>query len=43
MQWHTTKIPRNIFKKPELALEEEEVPPLWVVREEATAGEGEAV
>jgi hypothetical protein len=38
-----TKIPQNIFKKPELALEEEETPPLWVVREEATARRGEVV
>jgi hypothetical protein len=35
------KIPRNIFKKPELELEEEEAPPLWVVRVGAIAGGGE--
>jgi hypothetical protein len=32
------KIPWNIFKKPELVLEEEAAPPLWVVRDEATTG-----
>jgi hypothetical protein len=30
------KIPQNIFKKPELELEEEEAPPLRVVRVGAT-------
>jgi hypothetical protein len=38
-----TKISQNIFKKPELVLEEEEAPPLRVVREGATTREGEAV
>jgi hypothetical protein len=37
------KIPQNIFKIPKLALEEDEAPPLWVVREGVTAGEEEAV
>jgi hypothetical protein len=32
------KIPLNIFKKPELALEVEEAPPLRVVRVGATSG-----
>jgi hypothetical protein len=36
-----TKIPQNIFKKPELELEEEEAPPLQVVRVGATARGGE--
>jgi hypothetical protein len=33
----------NIFKKPEFELEEEEAPPLWVVRVGATVGGGEEV
>jgi hypothetical protein len=37
------KIPQNIFKKPELELEEEEAPPLRVMRVGATAGGGEEV
>jgi hypothetical protein len=37
------KIPQNIFKKLELALEEKEAPPLWVEREGAIVGGGEAV
>jgi hypothetical protein len=32
------KIPENIFRIPELVLEEEEPPPLWVVRLGATSG-----
>jgi hypothetical protein len=32
------KIPLNIFSIPELYEEEEEAPPLWVVRAGATAG-----
>jgi hypothetical protein len=40
---HIAKIPWNIFKKLELALEEEVAPPLQVEREGATAGGGEAV
>jgi hypothetical protein len=35
------KIPQNIFKKPELELEEEEAPPLQVVRIGVTSGGGE--
>jgi hypothetical protein len=34
---HIAKIPHNIFKKPELELEEEEAPPPWVVRVGATS------
>jgi hypothetical protein len=37
------KIPQNIFSIPELCAEEEEAPPLWVEREGATVGGGEAV
>jgi hypothetical protein len=41
VRWHIAKIPRNIFKKPELKLEEEEASPLRVVRVGATFGGGE--
>jgi hypothetical protein len=38
------KIPRNIFKKPELELEEEEeAPPLQIVRVGVTTGGGQEV